>query len=343
MPAPRRLLKPRILALVTTAKCTAACDHCCIASSPRATAAIPIPRLHGLIDEAARIQSIECIAFTGGECFTLGKDLDALVHRADSHGLVTRCITNAYWAVNDRAAYQRLKRLRQAGLDQLSISTGTFHSQYVPVDRVIRGASIAVELGIMAGIYIESFAESTFDKDLIWQNRTLRRYYNQHRLDIEENIWLPNQGGHGVAQLTQPPSLNRFARGRKTRCKTILHTITVDPRQRLVACCGFPMSYVDQLILGSVEVTPLDELIGTADVDLLKMWIHVEGPERILEFVKTKDPDFQLPTDVSHICATCTRLHRDKVALRVIAQYSEEVEERILSRYARLMHRSRHS
>ncbi|MEA2663408.1 MAG: hypothetical protein QOI11_352, partial [Candidatus Eremiobacteraeota bacterium] len=112
------LAAPRMLSILTTRRCTARCDHCCVGASPRATAAIPVPRIHRLIDEAKRIPSLERIAFTGGECFLLGPDLDALIAHAHRLELVTRTITNGYWAVNERAARTRVGALRDAGLDE---------------------------------------------------------------------------------------------------------------------------------------------------------------------------------------------------------------------------------
>ncbi|MBV9408392.1 MAG: radical SAM protein, partial [Candidatus Eremiobacteraeota bacterium] len=133
-------VRPRILSILTTRRCTAACDHCCIGASPRATGAIPVPRIHGLIDEAAKIPTIDRIVFTGGECFLLGEDLDRLIRHAHLTGFETRVVTNGYWAVNERAAAQRASALFAAGLDEMMLSTGTFHQQFVPVERIIAAA-----------------------------------------------------------------------------------------------------------------------------------------------------------------------------------------------------------
>jgi MoaA/NifB/PqqE/SkfB family radical SAM enzyme len=146
---------PRALALITTRRCTAACDHCCFGCSPRAQDAIPISRLHELIDEAARVPSIRQIGFTGGECFLLGRDLVALVSRAHGHGFATRAISNGYWATSDAAARARIAPLRAAGLDQLMLSTGSFHQRFVPVERIGLAARAAAESGISTRITLE--------------------------------------------------------------------------------------------------------------------------------------------------------------------------------------------
>ena len=130
------LVPPRMLSILTTRRCTAACDHCCVGAGPHASAAIPVERIHRLIDEATRIPSLELIGFTGGECFLLGRDLDELVGHASAAGFTTRAISNGYWARDRRAADERIGGLRARGLDELVLSTGTFHQRFVIVNSV---------------------------------------------------------------------------------------------------------------------------------------------------------------------------------------------------------------
>ena len=73
------LATPHTLSLITTHRCTAACDHCCFSCSPDVQDHIPIPNLYRYIHEAAEIKTIKVIVFTGGECFLLGKELDSLM------------------------------------------------------------------------------------------------------------------------------------------------------------------------------------------------------------------------------------------------------------------------
>ena len=87
---------PHTLSIITTHQCTAACEHCCFTCTPYVTKAIPHERLDSLIDEATEIPTIKIVVFTGGECFLLGRKLDDLIARANSHGLITRVVTNGY-------------------------------------------------------------------------------------------------------------------------------------------------------------------------------------------------------------------------------------------------------
>src|SRR5215469_6384658 len=122
------LIRPLTLSLITTHQCTAACDHCCFHCTPRVTKAIPHDRLRSLIGETAELPSIRLVVFTGGECFLLGNVLNELIKRATDRGLMTRCVTNGYWATSRNAAKQRIAEVAAAGLKEINISTGTFHS-----------------------------------------------------------------------------------------------------------------------------------------------------------------------------------------------------------------------
>ena len=72
------------------------CDHCCFSCSPKVEKTIPTANLHKYIDQAAEIDSFRLVVFTGGECFLLGDDLDALVRRASGHKFLTRFVSNGY-------------------------------------------------------------------------------------------------------------------------------------------------------------------------------------------------------------------------------------------------------
>ena len=139
---------PQTLSIITTHRCTAACEHCCFACSPGAEAAIPLARLQALVEETAEVPSIRQVVFTGGECFLLGPALDTLIRRCRDLGLGTRCVSNGYWAHSLPAAEARVAQLRAAGLEELNLSTGVFHARFVPWERVLWGAAAAASAGL---------------------------------------------------------------------------------------------------------------------------------------------------------------------------------------------------
>jgi hypothetical protein len=330
------LARPRVLGLIVTHQCTAACDHCCYACNPRVTERIPPKRLAELIDEAREIPSIGSIGFTGGEPFLLGQELDELIARARSHGFLATCNTNAYWAVNPKAARERVRRLRDAGLTVLSISTGTMHSRYVPVERVVNAAVAAYDAGIGVAVSIEKYKGSKFNTSALTLHPAIKGLRRRRGFDIDFNPWIPNAAGVGKAQLRHTPSYSRFRRENISPCEVVLDIIAVKPDMTLTACCGLPIESIPELALGSVSDKSLGDAIAKARDDFLKIWLHVAGPERMLRFVKRYLPNYQLPIESAHPCQTCFYLHNDPIALRVLREHQDEVEAKITARYLRM-------
>jgi hypothetical protein len=329
----RVFFHPRYLSILTTRRCTAACDHCCVGASPRATQAIPVERIRGLIDEAKRIPSIELIGFTGGECFLLGTALDELVGRATSNGLRTRVITNGYWAVNARAARNRVAALRAGGLREMMLSTGTFHQRFVPVERVVAAARASASAGIATRISVETCDQSSFDEasfrgelaDLVGAGSVL----------IASDAWTADAGGRGEAPLTHERLLMQQPDRAGGRCTQILNVVSVTPAQDLIACCGQPQEELPRLRLGSIADRSLDDVLNDAPPELLKMWLHVAGPREIARFVALHVPGFELPPAAT-ICQACVSLQRDARAMRAIADHAQDVVHLVAAEFTRM-------
>jgi len=324
------LIRPHTLALITTYQCTAACDHCCFACTPKVTKALPFERMEALIDEAAEMPSLRVVVFTGGECFLLGEQLDRLIARASAKGLITRCVTNGYWATSRRVAEVRVVRAISAGLKEINFSTGTFHARYVPAERIVNGALASIEAHLTTLINIEIFNESSFDVDGIIKHPEIAHLIEKRRLKVQRNFWIENGGS---AELSHAPEHSRFIEGQKSGCSTVLNALAVTPDQSLVSCCGLHLEKMPDLHLGSVADSTLADLIRREPDELLKIWIHVEGPERILEFVKKHDPDYALPMHSVHPCETCLHLYSDKRSFFLLYRDYREVEDEVIATY----------
>lgn len=331
------LIRPQTLSLITTHQCTAACDNCCFTCTPRVTTAIPVPRLQTLIDEAASISSIKVVVFTGGECFLLGRELDALITRAAKYGLIVRCVTNGYWGVSAESARKRVQELVAAGLIEINFSTGPMHARYVPLDRVIHAAVASAEAGLMTVINAETFDGCDFDISPILENKTLSNCIKQKRVLLQRNVWINNAERRGKIVMKALPEHSRFRPELKTACTTVMNVIAVTPLQDLVACCGLHLESIPELHLGNIAERSLQNVLDEAPDDIVKIWMHLDGPEVILEFVKKCEPSYQLPTESAHPCETCHKLYTDPVVKRVLRQHYREVEDELAERYLTAM------
>lgn len=324
------LAAPRMLSILTTRRCTAQCDHCCVGASPRATAVIPVPRIHRLIDEAKRIPSMERVVFTGGECFLLGRDLDALIAHAVGNEFVARVVSNGYWAVDARAAERRVAALRSAGLTEMMLSTGTFHQRFVPVERVIAAARAAAAAGIVVRVSVEDCDQQASGATAV--DEALADLAAQGRVIVVRAPWIPDAGGRGVATLSHTGMAPGAAVG---SCAQVTRVLSVTPDQELVACCGYPLEELPRLRIGSVAERALDEVVRDAPDELIKMWLHVSGPSGIAEFVRRHEPGFALPAFAS-VCQACVHLQRDARAMHVVIEHAGEIAAAVATAFSRL-------
>jgi hypothetical protein len=323
-------IRPHSLVLITTRQCTAACEGCCLSCGPTDTRRIPRARLIDLVNEASELSSIRTVVFTGGECFLLGEELEMLVAHANGHGLTTRCVTNGYWAVSRQAARHRTSRLARAGLREITFTTGAFHSRYVPVERVVHGVSASVGAGLKTGIYVEDLLKSEFDIDAILKNSELERLVSNRLLKIKRGVWIQD---HGTDSLPDRSDRPRFDPKGTRGCSGVLQELAVTPAEILGACCGLHLEKIAPLQFGSLRNASLGRRIREAPDDFLKIWMRVDGPERIWEFVRRHAPNHDWPPVAAHPCETCLRLYQDEGAMRIVRDCSQEVERRIRLKY----------
>jgi len=133
-----------------TYKCTRECDHCFVFGSPQAEGTFTLSQLNAVFKEIAKIRTVNCVYFEGGEPFLYYPLLLEGVRMAHDSGLKTGIVTNAYWATTEQDATLWLQPFVELGISDLSISEDSFHSNE-DNDNFGKHAQLAAEnLGIPA-------------------------------------------------------------------------------------------------------------------------------------------------------------------------------------------------
>jgi hypothetical protein len=332
-----RVHGPSHLTILPTYRCTAACAQCCFESDPHVQGRIPIDRILGYIDQAADdFPSLKLVVFSGGECFLLRHDLDAAIDRAARRGLATRCVTNGYWATSPRAARERLAPLYEAGLTELNLSTGDDHQKFVPYERVVHGAVAAAECGIRALIVIEGRAGAAFTMEHALAHPVLAEFMRSSpargSLDLLNNIWIPFKDDAGI---TQPEGIYR-TRERLERyrgCDNVLENMVITPDEKLASCCGLTFEHIPEMKIGDARTRRLRTLYDRQLEDFLKIWIRVDGPEKIFFFATRKDPALSFPDGATHPCQTCAALFLNPRVRAVLERHYLEKVPEVMFRY----------
>lgn len=315
----------KLLSVMPTYKCTAACDNCGTQSNPGENTWLSFDKMIAAIDDAYNL-GYKVIVFTGGEATLAGPNLLKGIQRASSHGLTVRLVTNAHWAFNDKVSEKRLSEFCLAGLDEINFSTGDQHSRFIPISNIIRATKYSVKLGIPVSIMIETVKDSLVTKDYI-ENLPefiqLRDEYPNSYINLLESPWMPLSPMQRY-EYPEGLAINRFNLQRVRGCDSILKTTTIQANGRITACCGLGMREIPELQLGHINDISIGEAEEIASLDFLKKWIKIEGPERILAWAAEHDESIEWEDMYAHRCQACVRIYTDPNCRKVIEEYHQE-------------------
>lgn len=333
------IMSPTALTILASYNCTAACEHCCFDSHPGIETRLSLSQILNFIDEAAKFGSIQLVAFSGGECFILGKDLDSAIQHATSYGFSTRCVTNGYWAKSPGRANERIARVQAAGLKEINFSTGDFHQRYVPQSSIINGAVAAVEHGLRAVIVIELQKERRVTAAEISADPRIARILTSEpggALTIVESPWMP-MSKDGVVTQDDGRFVDRTNIHARSGCRSVLTTIVATPTGKLGMCCGLSRELIPELNVDLADGLSMPETYRKSATEFMKIWLFVDGPERILAWAASKDPSIDWQGRYAHHCHACLALFEsEKVRNTIRNHYWERVQD-VLIRYALLL------
>jgi hypothetical protein len=329
-------LRPRTATILGTYKCNAACKDCCFESSPATEGRLPLVAITDFIDQVADLGSAKVVVFSGGECFLLGRDLVHAVGHAKRRGLATRCVTNGYWAKYVDRGEHTLAPLIDAGLDELNVSTGDFHQQYVSEETVLNAVELALRLGIRRTLLVLELRDNgrVTGEALLRNNRASRllQEFGTDRFGIVQSPWMPFDVRLRSEQ-ADSQLLSRASVASRGGCRSILSSAVLTPSGRLGVCCGLTRERIPELNL-TLAGRGLEAALEEAGRDFLKIWLFVDGPERILAWAASKDPAIQWEHRYAHHCHACLALFDEERIRAVIAAHYRERVDDVLLRYS---------
>lgn len=323
------IIIPHTLSIITTHKCTAACDHCCFNCSPQVSHQMPVSRMHDYIDQATAIPSIQAVVFTGGECFLLGKDLDALVKRSSDHGFNTRFVSNGYWATSREVARKRLSRLIDNGLSEANFSTGDAHSKFVPPEYVRNGAIEAAAAGLTTVIMVELFEKSQFNFEAFVDDSEFEKFLDNGQIVINNSPWMSFKGETSLTYTEKHLNFHK----EQTACSTALKVLAITPTQKLIACCGLPLEEIPELCLGDLTKASISDIIQSQNDDFIKIWIHLEGPDAIVDYARQFDDTIHKLHQKAHVCDKCRAMYHDKRVIEIVKKNPPKHTDRLIDQY----------
>ncbi len=332
------MITPSSLTFLTTYRCTAACAECCFQSSPgNPGRMLELAECTGIIDQAAEsFSSLRLVVFSGGECFLMGEALMRAIAHAVGKGFLTRCVTNGYWGKERSHAARMAGALAVAGLKEINFSTGDDHQCFVPVQAVVHAALECARRGIRTLIVVEGHSRSKFRLQDLLRHPDLLEFIGREpgaaNLQLLQNVWIPFNTDRVIEHPDILELRHRAREGGETGCNQILHNLVVTPDLQLASCCGLTLEYIDELKLGRIQ----DNLRGLFEAqtdDFIKLWLYTDGPNKILEFVREKNPSIATGRHVVHPCQACALMFNDGEVKREISRRYMEVFDDVMFKF----------
>ena len=309
-PDPSVIIGPKVLSVMLTFTCPAACESCGTFSSPKSRERIPAQVAARCMSEASDL-GFKLVVFTGGEATLRWKDLLRCIAYSKEIGLQNRLVTNGHWALNETVAAAKIDALVRAGLDEINFSTGDEHVRFVPLERVALGTKSAVERGLHTCVMVELKQPSRIDRSSILAHPHISGLQPalREKIAINESPWMPMDSDHQY-QYPADSILNKTTMLRQKGCESVLSTYTIQGDGRIGACCGLGLRTINELNVGTAEDS-LAEILSAAEHDWVKLGVRHLGAARMLEFAAKMDKTIEWENLYAHHCHACARIYND--------------------------------
>jgi MoaA/NifB/PqqE/SkfB family radical SAM enzyme len=319
------------IGLLVTTRCTAACQHCCFGCTPHGDqlsgdVTMTLAEAKSYINQAITLPGgLRRLGISGGEPFLLRHDLVEIVRYGRAKGAKRITINTAcYWATSRKAALWRLRPLREAGLDQLDISTDDFHTEFISLDNVRRALEVGQELGL--GVSVNSVITRKTNNQ-----QTLLAQLGDAAAGVVAHEWkcMPT----GAAQqfiplddLFQKPGLPTEP------CPAPNFIIRSDGDAYF--CCS-PSGWTPDLKLGNAKEEPLTVLWHRFCNRELYRTLMAEGPVAFVPAIEAAGQAYRLRPSYVNTCDLCHHILSDPVLARITR---ENVGQRELRRVQKIGH-----
>lgn len=334
------------LVLSVTFGCPVKCRFCGVHAGPHRKDRMQLAFMKKMIDEGQCLGTLELVVLTGGEPFLLGEDLYAIVHYASQKHLLTRIVSNAYWATSRERAKNILMRLKDHGLTEINFSCDDFHQEFIPLEHIRWASEAAAELGIPALLAVKGIKNSRINPVYLEEffERKLTRFEqgkkNPRNFVFSYGVTVPV--GWGCDTITDTellwPEDDVLWQG---PCQSVLENIVINPNGDVSVCCGIGSDGVPETVIGNAHERPLVNILSDANDDLILNWLALEGPYGIMRFVQKKACHLTFKLRYVSTCHLCHDLFSREEVRAAIAEFCDERIPLIATKRAALETRGR--
>jgi len=276
--------------LFLTFRCTIRCRHCMVCAGPHRTEEVDIHEATGWLHQIASYGNghTSSIAFTGGEPFCCWDKLLTLANTARRLNLTYTVMTNGFWAESKQKTRDMLVQLKPS---DVSISTDTYHAEYIPIGNVTRVFEACQDLGIRCDISL------AYDPKMLEQTRLLvqRILTFAPREAIRTSRVFPSGRGESQADFCDEATIHRPPSEIPCLFATVPYIL---PNGDVMACTGpiinLPHSN-NPLCLGSLRERSIIDIFNDSQVHPILHGLRIWGPRFWHRLVEAHGPKSSLP------------------------------------------------
>ena len=339
------------LGLLVTYQCNIECKHCGLNCSPRNKEWMSIDEMKDIAIQASNM-GIECIILTGGEP-TLIKHEELCNYfmfiKKETSISNIRIVTNGHWAKSYEKAYSILKDWKDAGLDELNVSCGEFHQEYVPIENIGYAYKAGCDLDFLTVLLAGEFTKSKrkdkltpYDFEDVLSCRILQHYEispfvtKNHAMTCN-NALRAGRGKNFIKQEDIP--LIKYENIPNT-CRNSLSSLSLHPDGFVTICCGVEAKDVVFLTIGNWKEENLQKITDRSKEDLFNNLISFYGLKTLKEKLMVTHPELGLTQKLFYTgqCELCFELFANKKVSDFLNTHYLELEDELIAR--KIMHLS---
>ena len=113
-----------------------------------------------------------------------------------------------------------------------------------------------------------------------------------------------------------------------------MRVIAINPDEHLIACCGLTFEEIEELHLGDLRKKSIGEILRETPDDFIKIWIHMQGPDAVIDYARSVDPSIQVPAGMAHICDICRFMYHHPRILKALLKNPPPFRDDIIREYA---------
>lgn len=302
--------QPQSVGINLTQNCNAKCAHCCVESSPRATANLDDDRVDQIITELIAHPDVHEVGFTGGEPFLRKNRFLELARRVTEAGMSATVTSNAFWAISPKSAENVFRELHEVGVTSLTISFDDFHAPYVATKRIKYALDAAAKSPVST---ILNMCVSRSQNSL-----GLLEELGESTLGVQVTRFPVQQCGTGRSIPTED-LFKKPLEELQLHCPG--YEIIYHHDNKVYPCCSPPI-FDTEMTLGTIGETDHEGYVQRLEQNALLAVVQKKGLGWFVDKIKEVNPTAPIAsmTEAVSACDVCAQVMNDHESLNLLRE-----------------------